>query len=203
MADQQQRPAARRLPGWRAALLGSVAILGVGVAGLELPAWADNANAAPANADIKAPVDNGYADLAAAVMPAVVNVQVERTTQAAENSGPDSPCQRPRDAQASSSASSARSRSGGSRSSSRSTRRMVGEGSGFIVDANGLIVTNYHVAGEADKITVTLTTARELPAKLKGGDEKTDLALLKVESRASRCPTSRSATAARCASATR
>src|SRR3954447_26238360 len=91
MADQHQRTAARRLPGWRAALLGSVAILGVGVAGLQLPAWADKANPPPAHADVKAPVDTGYADLAAAVMPAVVNVRVERTTQAAENGGPDSP----------------------------------------------------------------------------------------------------------------
>src|SRR5689334_19854468 len=64
MAELHQRPAARRLPGWRAALLGSVAVLGVGVAGLELPAWAET-SPPPANADIKAPVDTGYADLAA------------------------------------------------------------------------------------------------------------------------------------------
>src|SRR5229473_2373412 len=55
-------------------------------------------------------------------------------------------------------------------------------GTGFIVDAAGWIVTNYHVAGKADSITVTLTDGRKLPAKLMGGDEKTDLALLKVES---------------------
>src|SRR3954469_6188006 len=90
MADQHQRAAARRLPGWRTALLGSVAILGVGVAGLELPAWAET-GAPPAHADMKAPADDGYADLAAAVMPAVVNVQVERAQQVAENGGPDSP----------------------------------------------------------------------------------------------------------------
>src|ERR687884_565771 len=83
MADQHKRTAPRRLTGWRAALLGSVAILGVGAVGLELPAWAET-TPPPANADIRAPVDSGYADLAAAVMPAVVNVQVERTTQVAE-----------------------------------------------------------------------------------------------------------------------
>ena len=43
-------------------------------------------------------------------------------------------------------------------------------------------MTNYHVAGKADSITVTLADGRKLPAKLLGGDEKTDLALLKVES---------------------
>ena len=55
-------------------------------------------------------------------------------------------------------------------------------GTGFIVDPAGIIVTNYHVAGKADSITVTLSDGRKLPAKLLGGDEKTDLAVLKVES---------------------
>ena len=55
-------------------------------------------------------------------------------------------------------------------------------GTGFIVDPSGIIVTNFHVAGKADSITVTLTDGRKLPAKLLGGDEKTDLAVLKVKS---------------------
>src|ERR1700722_5939368 len=54
-------------------------------------------------------------------------------------------------------------------------------GTGFIIDANGWIVTNFHVAGKADSITVTLADGRKFPAKLVGGDEKTDLALIKVE----------------------
>ena len=57
-----------------------------------------------------------------------------------------------------------------------------GVGTGFIIDPAGLIVTNHHVAGKADSITVTLSDGRKLPAKLMGGDEKTDIALLKVES---------------------
>jgi serine protease Do len=57
-----------------------------------------------------------------------------------------------------------------------------GVGTGFIIDEKGWIVTNYHVAGKADEITVTLSDGRKLPAKLMGGDEKTDIALLKVES---------------------
>ena len=56
--------------------------------------------------------------------------------------------------------------------------RERGEGSGFIVSAEGLIVTNAHVAGGADKITVSLDDGTELAAKLKGIDEKTDLALI-------------------------
>jgi serine protease Do len=64
----------------------------------------------------------------------------------------------------------------------RAAQKAQAVGTGFIVDANGWIVTNFHVAGKADSITVTLTDGRKLPAKLMGGDEKTDLALLKVES---------------------
>jgi len=55
-------------------------------------------------------------------------------------------------------------------------------GTGFIVDPAGWIVTNFHVAGKADKIVVTLADGRKLNAKMVGGDEKTDLAVLKVES---------------------
>src|SRR5882757_9576581 len=64
----------------------------------------------------------------------------------------------------------------------RQAQKAQAVGTGFIVDASGWIVTNYHVAGKADSITVTLTDGRKLAAKLVGGDEKTDLALLKVES---------------------
>ena len=53
-------------------------------------------------------------------------------------------------------------------------------GSGFIVDAGGYIVTNNHVIENAEQISVTLNDGTSLPAKLIGRDEKTDLALLKV-----------------------
>ena len=55
-------------------------------------------------------------------------------------------------------------------------------GTGFIIDEKGWIVTNHHVVGKADEITVTMADGRKLPAKLMGGDEKTDIALIKVES---------------------
>jgi serine protease Do len=64
----------------------------------------------------------------------------------------------------------------------RQAQKAQAVGTGFIIDANGWVVTNFHVAGKADSITVTLADGRKLPAKLVGGDEKTDLALLKVES---------------------
>lgn len=56
-------------------------------------------------------------------------------------------------------------------------------GSGFIVDPSGYIVTNNHVIDGADEITVILQDDTNLPAKLVGRDKKTDLALLKVESK--------------------
>jgi serine protease Do len=55
-------------------------------------------------------------------------------------------------------------------------------GSGFIVDPAGYVVTNNHVIDEATDISVTLTTGKTYPAKLIGTDKKTDLALLKIDS---------------------
>ncbi len=54
-------------------------------------------------------------------------------------------------------------------------------GSGFVIDAKGIIVTNNHVVDGADKIDVTFTDGTSLPAKVLGVDEKTDIAVLKVE----------------------
>jgi serine protease Do len=60
-------------------------------------------------------------------------------------------------------------------------RKATSLGSGFIIDASGYIVTNNHVIENADEITVTTHDNEEFKAKLIGADEKTDLALLKVE----------------------
>lgn len=54
-------------------------------------------------------------------------------------------------------------------------------GSGFIVDPDGFIVTNNHVIGNATEIVVNLSSGEKYPARLVGRDEKTDLALLKIE----------------------
>ena len=63
----------------------------------------------------------------------------------------------------------------------REHRPVQGQGSGFIIDASGHIVTNNHVIQHADKITVTLSDGSEYQAEVKGRDAKTDLALLKIE----------------------
>jgi serine protease Do len=59
---------------------------------------------------------------------------------------------------------------------------MTALGSGFVIDPSGYIVTNNHVISGAEEITVRFHDDTELKAKLVGTDEKTDLALLKVES---------------------
>ncbi|WP_423067495.1 Do family serine endopeptidase [Devosia sp. CN2-171] len=54
-------------------------------------------------------------------------------------------------------------------------------GSGFIISADGIVVTNNHVIEGAEEIDVYLTDGTRLPAKIIGADAKTDLAVLKVE----------------------
>ena len=59
--------------------------------------------------------------------------------------------------------------------------KRVSNGSGFLIDAEGHIVTNYHVAGSGKRLIVTLATKRKLPARLIASDRYTDLALVKVD----------------------
>ncbi|MDE2827445.1 MAG: trypsin-like peptidase domain-containing protein [Bacteroidota bacterium] len=59
-------------------------------------------------------------------------------------------------------------------------RHVENLGSGFVISPDGYIVTNYHVAGDAVKITVSLANGQTLDADLVGADRATDLALLKV-----------------------
>jgi serine protease Do len=54
-------------------------------------------------------------------------------------------------------------------------------GSGFILSADGYILTNAHVVDSADEITVKLTDKREFKAKVIGADKRTDVALIKIE----------------------
>jgi serine protease Do len=54
-------------------------------------------------------------------------------------------------------------------------------GSGFIISADGYILTNAHVVDNADEVTVKLTDKREFKAKVLGADKRTDVALIKIE----------------------
>jgi serine protease Do len=55
-----------------------------------------------------------------------------------------------------------------------------GAGSGFIVSSDGYILTNTHVVANSDEVTVRLTDRREFPAKVIGADERTDVAVIKI-----------------------
>ena len=58
-----------------------------------------------------------------------------------------------------------------------------GLGSGFIISADGIILTNAHVVAEATEITVKLTDRREFDAKVLGVDKRTDIAVLKIDAK--------------------
>ena len=62
--------------------------------------------------------------------------------------------------------------------------RMRGQGSGFILDQTGVILTNAHVVDKADRVTVTLKDGRVFDGTVKGVDEVTDLAVVKIDGKA-------------------
>ena len=62
-------------------------------------------------------------------------------------------------------------------------------GSGFIISADGYVLTNHHVVRNADEIIVRLGDRNELPATLVGSDERSDIALLKVTPKNGALPT--------------
>ncbi len=66
----------------------------------------------------------------------------------------------------------------------RTPQPRQGMGSGFVIDAGGIIVTNNHVIEGASKITVILDDGSELEAKLLGRDGRVDIAVLQVEAEA-------------------
>ena len=62
-------------------------------------------------------------------------------------------------------------------------QRVRGQGSGFILREDGVILTNAHVVDGADEVTVKLSDKREFRAKVVGADKATDVAVLKIEAR--------------------
>jgi serine protease Do len=71
---------------------------------------------------------------------------------------------------------------GDNKNGDHTPHRVNSLGSGFIIDASGIVVTNNHVIADADEITVILNDGTKLKADLLGRDQKTDIALLKVKS---------------------
>ena len=63
------------------------------------------------------------------------------------------------------------------------TQTKRGLGSGFFINENGLIVTNYHVVGNVDRIIIKLTDTSSYKASMMGHDQKSDMALLKIDTK--------------------
>lgn len=60
-------------------------------------------------------------------------------------------------------------------------RRLRGQGSGFIVDSSGIVLTNAHVVKQADQVSVNLKDGRTFDGKVLGADSVTDLAVVKIQ----------------------
>jgi serine protease Do len=123
-------------------------------------------------------VPGGYAGLVRQVAPSVVTVMVEEQSvgagqRAAESANPDG------DYDAVGTL-IRRLLSGATGNSSADERASAALGSGFVIRADGLIVTNRHVIVGARAIRIRLTDGREFPAKILGADAVTDIALLKI-----------------------
>jgi serine protease Do len=132
----------------------------------------------------------GFADLVEAVKPAVVSILVE-----AEESGrnvqrgrefefnfPDLPEGHPfRDFFDQFGDQFGPGGPGGRGGDAPQPRRFMAAGSGFVISADGYIVTNNHVVSDATKVTVAFDNGDEQVAEIVGTDERTDLAVLKIE----------------------
>ena len=70
---------------------------------------------------------------------------------------------------------------GGTFSPPPQEQRISGQGSGFIIDSSGIILTNAHVVNRANQVTVTLKDGRKFAGEVRGADEVTDLAVVKID----------------------
>ena len=169
----------------RLALLASVAglslaVLAAGPVANYLPAWTASAHAAET---AQAPA--GFADLVSKVKPAVISVRVKID----DDAGNAAVTQRDSDENSDQSGSPEqffrqfgfRGQNGFPNGMPRQHQVITGEGSGFFISPDGYAVTNNHVVDHAKSVQVTTDDGTIFTAKVVGTDQKTDLALIKVD----------------------
>ena len=158
------RKAAHSIP--RKAALALALAAGVG-AGALMPVGAVQANA---------PVpQGGYVDLVQTVSPAVVTIEVEKTASPVQKSDAEGGFPFDEFAKRFGMPLPNGNRNGPADGVQR------GVGSGFVIEADGVIVTNAHVVAGADTVTVNLKDGRKFEAEVTGLDRATDIAVLKIE----------------------
>ena len=191
MTDLEQKTPASRprgiLSARRLALL-TTAITGLGAAALIVPpAITPQASlfSAPAlaqnlSAEAKrAPAPTGFADVVAKVKPAVISVRVKKQNGPQLSSNNDLPFEQffRRFGMPDGMTASPRSRA------EQRRKYITGQGSGFFISADGYAVTNFHVVDQADTVEVATDDGKSYSAKVVGRDQRTDLALIKIDGR--------------------
>jgi serine protease Do len=123
---------------------------------------------------------DGIADVAERVIDAVVNISTSQSLDNRASPTPQLPPGSPFEEFFDEFFKNRRGEEGGRGGRDRSPRKVNSLGSGFIIDASGVVVTNNHVISDADEVTVILNDGTRLKAEVVGRDQKIDLAVLKV-----------------------
>jgi len=127
------------------------------------------AAAADAGKDVVHQLNSAFTKVFEIIAPTVVIIEVTKKNDTSENPSLDDLFfQGPQDENA-------------PRRNPHSFQPVQSEGSGFIVRADGFIYTNFHVVEGADRVDVKLKDGREFQAKIIGTDEKTDIAVIKID----------------------
>ena len=125
---------------------------------------------------------DGIADVAEKVINAVVNISTSQTVDNRNNATPQLPPGSPFEEFFDEFFKNRRNNQQGENQNRQNQPHRVNSlGSGFIIDASGIVVTNNHVIADADEVTVILNDGSRLKAEILGRDTKVDLALLRVK----------------------